>query len=146
VHGVKCACVLCLCGVCGVVCPYTVCAHTVSMMWCARMVCTVCAHTVCMMWCARMVCTVCAHMVWCGRMVCTVCWCVQVPGEDPFLSGEYANYYVTGCQQGPDPRYLKMSAGLKHFSAFSDQYLRGWRAVVNLWLWRCECSVLRVPC
>jgi hypothetical protein len=35
----------------------------------------------------------------------------EVPSEDPFLAGEYANQYVTGCQTGPDPRYLKMSAG-----------------------------------
>jgi hypothetical protein len=36
----------------------------------------------------------------------------EVPGEDPFLSGEYATYFVRGLQGGPDElRYLKMSAG-----------------------------------
>ncbi len=48
-----------------------------------------------------------------------------MPGEDPFLSGEYANFYVTGCQQGPDPRYLKMSSGLKHYTAYSLENDRG---------------------
>jgi hypothetical protein len=57
-----------------------------------------------------------------------------VPGEDPFLSGEYANYYVTGCQQGPDPRYLKMSAGLKHYTAYSVENNRGgWHGVAGAW-------------
>ncbi len=48
-----------------------------------------------------------------------------MPGEDPFLSGEYANFFVNGCQTGPDPRYLKMSAGRC-----------GWAANVCVWLHR----------
>jgi beta-glucosidase-like glycosyl hydrolase len=32
----------------------------------------------------------------------------EVPGEDPFLSGQYAVHFVRGMQEGEDPRYLKM--------------------------------------
>jgi hypothetical protein len=48
-----------------------------------------------------------------------------VPSEDPFLAGEYATGYVRGCQEGSDPRYLKMSAGLKHYTAYSVENNRG---------------------
>ncbi|ELT96258.1 hypothetical protein CAPTEDRAFT_179825 [Capitella teleta] len=37
-------------------------------------------------------------------------------GEDPYLSGELASQYVSGLQ-GDDPRYLRVSAGCKHFDA-----------------------------
>lgn len=36
-------------------------------------------------------------------------------GEDPFLSGELARSFVQGLQ-GQHPRYVKASAGCKHFS------------------------------
>lgn len=36
-------------------------------------------------------------------------------GEDPFLSGELARSFVQGLQ-GQHPRYIKASAGCKHFS------------------------------
>ncbi|EGD74749.1 hypothetical protein PTSG_06114 [Salpingoeca rosetta] len=38
---------------------------------------------------------------------------------DPFLSGEYAAAYVAGCQDGPDKKYKKMAAGLRHVDAHS---------------------------
>jgi xylan 1,4-beta-xylosidase len=43
----------------------------------------------------------------------------ELPGEDPLHSGSYAMEYVKGMQEGPDPRYFKMVAGLKHFDAYS---------------------------
>lgn len=36
-------------------------------------------------------------------------------GEDPFLSAELGASFVQGLQ-GPHPRYVKASAGCKHFS------------------------------
>jgi beta-glucosidase-like glycosyl hydrolase len=33
--------------------------------------------------------------------------------------GEYAAQMVRGMQEGPDPKYLKMIAGLKHYLAYS---------------------------
>ena len=32
----------------------------------------------------------------------------ELPGEDPMLTGAYAIEYVHGCQEGSDPRYLKV--------------------------------------
>jgi beta-D-xylosidase 4 len=43
----------------------------------------------------------------------------EVPSEDPFLAGSYATEYVRGMQEGADSRYLKMIAGLKHYTAYS---------------------------
>lgn len=43
----------------------------------------------------------------------------ELPSEDPYLAGQYAIAYVKGCQEGPDPNYLKMISGLKHFDAYS---------------------------
>ncbi|KAA0145948.1 hypothetical protein FNF28_07761 [Cafeteria roenbergensis] len=52
----------------------------------------------------------------------------ETPGEDPFLSGQWAIHYVRGLQEGEDPRYLKVSADCKHFAAYdmenSDGYTR----------------------
>ncbi|EGD80401.1 hypothetical protein PTSG_13083 [Salpingoeca rosetta] len=38
---------------------------------------------------------------------------------DLCLSGEYAAAYVAGCQDGPDKKYKKMAAGLRHVDAHS---------------------------
>lgn len=35
-------------------------------------------------------------------------------GEDPFLSGVYAEHFVKGLQ-GDNPRYIRANAGCKHF-------------------------------
>jgi beta-glucosidase-like glycosyl hydrolase len=45
---------------------------------------------------------------------------LQVPGEDPFHVGEYAEGYVTGFQQAEeDPTHLLASACCKHYAANS---------------------------
>lgn len=44
-----------------------------------------------------------------------LCPVQETYGEDPFLSGELARSFVQGLQ-GPHPRYVKASAGCKHFS------------------------------
>ena len=65
---------------------------------------------------------------------------MEVPGEDPYLSGQYALAYTQGLQQvkkwriyvwlpnlivltrahqGPDPRYLLAAVTLKHWDAYS---------------------------
>ena len=44
----------------------------------------------------------------------------ETPGEDPYLSGEYAAAFVQGFQESPvDPRYLQASACCKHYDANS---------------------------
>lgn len=43
----------------------------------------------------------------------------ELPSEDPLLAGEYGKTYVKACQEGSDPKYLKMIAGLKHYDAYS---------------------------
>lgn len=41
-----------------------------------------------------------------------------MPGEDPFLSGQYAINFVKGMQEAPeDPYHLQASACCKHFVA-----------------------------
>ena len=45
----------------------------------------------------------------------------EVPGEDPFLTGQYAISYTQGMQQvssGPRP-HLKMAAYMKHYTAYN---------------------------
>ena len=52
----------------------------------------------------------------------------ETPGEDPYLSGQWAINYVRGLQEGDDPRYVKVSADCKHFAAYdmedSDGFTR----------------------
>lgn len=51
-----------------------------------------------------------------GVLVVTCLRLVQETyGEDPFLTGELARSFVQGLQ-GQHPRYIKASAGCKHFS------------------------------
>ena len=46
----------------------------------------------------------------------------ELPGECPFLNGEYATHYVSGMQQ-PDPHgHPLMLAYLKHFDACEYMY------------------------
>jgi hypothetical protein len=53
----------------------------------------------------------------------------ELPGEDPVLTGAYAVEMVRGMQQGESyPRYLKVGAALKHFTAC--ERLRSLRAVL----------------
>ena len=43
---------------------------------------------------------------------------IETPGEDPYLSGEYATAFVTGFQKAPeDPTHLMASACCKHYVA-----------------------------
>lgn len=44
--------------------------------------------------------------------------CQEVPGEDPFLTTEYAVHIVNGTQYGDDPNYLQAAATVKHFSMY----------------------------
>jgi beta-D-xylosidase 4 len=43
----------------------------------------------------------------------------ELASEDPFLTGAYAAAYVQTSQVGEDPRYLRMSASIKHYSGYS---------------------------
>ena len=45
--------------------------------------------------------------------------------QDPFLTGSYAVEYVQGLQRGPDPKYVKIQATLKHYTAYSVEDNRG---------------------
>jgi beta-D-xylosidase 4 len=45
---------------------------------------------------------------------------IEVPGEDPYQSGEYARYFVQGFQTAPeDPGHVQASACCKHYVANS---------------------------
>ena len=44
----------------------------------------------------------------------------ETPGEDPYLTGEYASLFVRGFQESPlDPEHLQASACCKHYDANS---------------------------
>jgi beta-D-xylosidase 4 len=47
----------------------------------------------------------------------------ETPGEDPYLTSNYAYTYVNGLQVGDDERYLKVAATCKHYNAYD---LEGW--------------------
>eukprot|EP00937_MAST-01D_sp_MAST-1D-sp2_P005234 g5234.t1 len=47
----------------------------------------------------------------------------ETPGEDPTVNSEYAAAFVQG-MQGTHPKYLKVSACLKHFAAYSEETSR----------------------
>ena len=40
----------------------------------------------------------------------------ELVSDDPFLTGAYAVEFLKGMQEGEDGRYLKMSAGVKHYA------------------------------
>jgi beta-D-xylosidase 4 len=42
----------------------------------------------------------------------------ETPGEDPYLSSQYAYAFVNGMQRGDDDRYLKVAATCKHYTAY----------------------------
>merc|ERR1719199_723092 len=45
---------------------------------------------------------------------------IETPGEDPYLSGEYATAFVQGMQNSPeDPSHIQASACCKHYAANS---------------------------
>ena len=44
----------------------------------------------------------------------------ETPGEDPYLTSEYASVYVPGLQEdAADPHHLKVSACCKHYAGYS---------------------------
>jgi beta-glucosidase-like glycosyl hydrolase len=49
----------------------------------------------------------------------------ELPGEDPFLSGQYAAHMVQGMQERDANGYPKVLAYLKHFTAYSREEGRG---------------------
>ncbi|XP_065183747.1 uncharacterized protein LOC135814545 isoform X1 [Sycon ciliatum] len=50
----------------------------------------------------------------------------ETPGEDPFLTSEYAKNFVNGMQFGYDTRYFKVVATCKHYAAYD---LENWNHV-----------------
>jgi len=49
----------------------------------------------------------------------------ELPGEDPYLSGQYAIHFVQGMQEKDSNGYPKLMAYLKHFTAYSRETGRG---------------------
>ncbi len=49
----------------------------------------------------------------------------ETPGEDPYLTSQYAYALVNGLQRGEDDRYLKIAATCKHFNAYDLDYWNG---------------------
>ena len=49
----------------------------------------------------------------------------ETPGEDPFLTSQYAFAFVDGLQRGDDERYLKAAANCKHFAAYDLENWNG---------------------
>lgn len=41
-----------------------------------------------------------------------------MPGEDPFLTGEYVMHYSRGMQEGNDPKYIKVVSTAKHYADY----------------------------
>eukprot|EP01049_Picozoa_sp_SAG25_P007023 SAG25_NODE_554_length_6983_cov_2.661970_6_plen_246_part_00 len=51
----------------------------------------------------------------------------EVPGEDPYLTGEYGSYIISATQQpGDDPRYLAAASTMKHFSLYDFEGIAPW--------------------
>jgi beta-glucosidase-like glycosyl hydrolase len=60
----------------------------------------------------------------------------ETPGEDPYLSAQYAYTFVNGMQRGDDDRYLKVVATCKHYDAYDLENSDGtdrhhFNAIVN---------------
>eukprot|EP00930_Biecheleria_cincta_P033581 TRINITY_DN23268_c0_g1_i1.p1 TRINITY_DN23268_c0_g1~~TRINITY_DN23268_c0_g1_i1.p1 ORF type:complete len:813 (-),score=128.88 TRINITY_DN23268_c0_g1_i1:19-2457(-) len=55
----------------------------------------------------------------------------ELPGEDPYLSGSYAVEYVHGMQQVSPQGHLKMTAYVKHYTAYNKEKDR-WTFVANV--------------
>lgn len=49
----------------------------------------------------------------------------ETPGEDVFLTSQYAQWLIRGLQEGPDPRYLQVSACAKHYAGYSLESWNG---------------------
>jgi beta-glucosidase-like glycosyl hydrolase len=60
----------------------------------------------------------------------------ETPGEDPFLTSQYAIAFATGLQEGEDPRYKKVLSTCKHYDAYDLENWHGmdryhFNAIVN---------------
>ena len=44
--------------------------------------------------------------------------CVEVPGEDPFLTGEYGRHYVRAMQAQDEHGFYKTMCNLKHYNSY----------------------------
>lgn len=54
----------------------------------------------------------------------------EVPGEDPYLTGEYGSYIIDATQRGgEDPRYLTAAATMKHFAMYDFEGIGGFGTV-----------------
>jgi beta-D-xylosidase 4 len=49
----------------------------------------------------------------------------ETPGEDPYLTSQYAYTYVNGLQRGDDDRYLTVAANCKHYNAYDLENWNG---------------------
>ena len=49
----------------------------------------------------------------------------ETPGEDPYLSSEFAIAFVRGMQEGEDPRFLKTAADCKHYAGYDIEDWHG---------------------
>lgn len=50
----------------------------------------------------------------------------ETPGEDPYLTSEFAIAFVRGMQEGEDPRYLKTAADCKHYAGYDLENWHGY--------------------
>lgn len=60
----------------------------------------------------------------------------ETPGEDPYLSGEFAVQFVRGLQTGEDSRYYKTVADCKHYAGYDLEHWGGedrsnYNAIIN---------------
>ncbi len=49
----------------------------------------------------------------------------ETPGESPYATSQYVIQFVSGMQEGSDPRYLKTSSCCKHFAGYDlEEWVR----------------------
>jgi len=67
-------------------------------------------------------------------------------GEDPYLTGELVTEYVKGLQ-GDHPRYVRASAGCKHFAVYSGpEDIPSSRFSFDARVWLTWCGVVCKEC
>ena len=61
----------------------------------------------------------------------------ELVSEDPWITGAYAVEFLRGMQEGEDPNYFKMTAGVKHYAGYSMETNRftstGSFSMFDLW-------------
>ena len=50
----------------------------------------------------------------------------ETPGEDPYLTSEFAIAFVRGMQEGEDDRFLKTAADCKHYAGYDLENWHGY--------------------